>query len=150
MTWLELLRRFWWAIPIIGLAIALLITRATLERRTAERDVAVAFGNLVTEATRAAAGNPRLARGQVPAQIDAMGRGLDTLRAGLERCNASARAAADNDARRQQAAATAVQAARERAQGAEATAARLRASAARGADPGGECEASEAVRETWR
>ncbi|WP_413061943.1 hypothetical protein ACLN6N_06250 [Sphingomonas carotinifaciens] len=32
---LALLRRFWWAIPIIGLAAALLITRETLADRTA-------------------------------------------------------------------------------------------------------------------
>lgn len=31
---LGLLRRFWWAIPILGLVAALLITRGTLERRT--------------------------------------------------------------------------------------------------------------------
>ncbi|WP_374295141.1 hypothetical protein [Sphingomonas sp.] len=35
MTALALLRRFWWAIPIIGLAAALLITRETLADRTA-------------------------------------------------------------------------------------------------------------------
>ncbi|WP_112383579.1 hypothetical protein [Sphingomonas carotinifaciens] len=32
---LALLRRFWWAIPIIGLAAALLVTRETLADRTA-------------------------------------------------------------------------------------------------------------------
>ena len=32
---LALLRRYWWAIPIIGLAVALLITRETLADRTA-------------------------------------------------------------------------------------------------------------------
>ncbi len=31
---LGLLGRFWWAIPILGLAVALFITRGTLERRT--------------------------------------------------------------------------------------------------------------------
>lgn len=31
---LGLLKRFWWAIPILGLVIALFITRGTLERRT--------------------------------------------------------------------------------------------------------------------
>lgn len=35
VTALALLRRFWWAIPIIGLAAALLITRETLADRTA-------------------------------------------------------------------------------------------------------------------
>lgn len=32
---LALLRRYWWAVPIIGLAVALLITRETLADRTA-------------------------------------------------------------------------------------------------------------------
>lgn len=35
MTVLTLLRRFWWAIAIIGLALALLVTRETLADRTA-------------------------------------------------------------------------------------------------------------------
>ncbi len=33
---LGLLRRFWWTIPILGLALALFITRSTLERRTGQ------------------------------------------------------------------------------------------------------------------
>lgn len=32
----SLLRRFWWAIPTLGLAIALFLTRGALERRTAQ------------------------------------------------------------------------------------------------------------------
>lgn len=39
---LALLKRFWWAIPIFVLAIALLITRGTLAEVKAERDVASA------------------------------------------------------------------------------------------------------------
>ncbi|WP_298090464.1 hypothetical protein [uncultured Sphingomonas sp.] len=35
VTALALLRRFWWAIPIIGLTLALLVTRETLADRTA-------------------------------------------------------------------------------------------------------------------
>ena len=35
MTALVLLRRFWWALPMLGLAAALLATRATLADRTA-------------------------------------------------------------------------------------------------------------------
>jgi hypothetical protein len=38
MTWaagFALLRRFWWAVPMVGLAVALFVTRATLADRTA-------------------------------------------------------------------------------------------------------------------
>ena len=36
------LLRHWWVMPLVGLAIALHLTRGTLEKRTAQRDAAIA------------------------------------------------------------------------------------------------------------
>ncbi|MEA3042957.1 MAG: hypothetical protein QOH47_795 [Sphingomonadales bacterium] len=147
---LKLLRRFWYVIPLIGLTIALMITRSTLERRTEERDNLQAFKTLVVTTTREAADNPRLAAEHVPAQIAALGRSVVALRDGLNRCNASARAAAENDARRQIAAQEALRAAQARAQATQGLVGRLRSSAAAERPAGAACEPSETVREIWR
>jgi hypothetical protein len=147
---LSLLRRFWYAVPILGLAIALMITRGTLSRRTEERDGLKAFQTLVVDTTRTAAANPRLAVAQVPAQIAALGRSVTALQAGLNSCNASAHAAADNDARRQIVAQEALQAAQARDAASQGLVARLRTSAGEAQPAGAGCEPSETVREIWR
>jgi hypothetical protein len=149
-TALKLLRRFWYVIPLIGLAIALMVTRSTLERRTEQRDNLLAFKTLVVTTTREAAANPRLAADHVPAQIAALGRSVGRLRDGLNRCNASARAAAENDTRRQIAAQEALRAALARDAARAGVIARLRDSAASARPEGAACEPSETVREIWR
>lgn len=147
---LALLRRFWFVIPIAGMAIALMITRSTLADRTEKLEQARAFGGLVVATTRDAAGTPRLAAADVPAQIAALGRSVHTLQAGLDRCNGSARAAAENDIRQQNVAQEALSAAEARDTARLGLIARLRASAAATRPAGGECEPSETVREIWR
>jgi hypothetical protein len=147
---LSLLARFWYAIPILLLVVALGVTRARLADVRDERDLARAFSELVIDATRDAAGNPELARESVPAQIAALGRSVKALGDGLERCNATSRAHAENDARRSSEAEAALAAARRRAAAGDATIARLRASAGQPRSPESECEPSQTVEEIWR
>ena len=82
-TVLTLLRRFWPALPMLALAIALLATRHTLADVKAQRDAAVAFGGQVTAATRVATANPRLTPEQVPAAIDLLARQRDAYQRDL-------------------------------------------------------------------
>lgn len=147
---LGLLRRFWYVLPILGLLIALTVTRATLSHRTDQLATATAYNELVITTTREAAGSPRLSPRDVPAQIAALGRSVAALQDGLNLCNASAHAAADNDAHQQAVAADVLRAAQTLAQASQGVSARLRASAAAPRPAGAACEPSEALRETWR
>lgn len=134
---------------VIGLVIALLITRSTLAGRTAELEAANAYKASVLTATRDAANNPRLIERDVPAQIVILGDDITVLTAGLLRCNATSRAAADNDARRQREADERIRAAEAHAAAGQALIDRLRASAATARPGAAACVPSATVREIW-
>lgn len=158
---LALLKRFWWAIPIVGLVMALGITRHTLASRTADRDriaaelkSETAFGNTVWKATIAASSNKDLARAQTAAQINLLAAGIVTLRGNLEKCDSSARAAAAADQLRQRALEQQIQQMGGDLKDTRAIADRLRSSAAatiaKGPAPTGTCEPSDTLKEVWR
>jgi hypothetical protein len=140
---LALLRRFWPAIPILLLALALFATRSTLAGVRAWQETTVA-------ATREAAANPKLKVRDVPAQIAALGRSVGALDAGLARCNASARAAAETDRQAQIRAQEALRQAQARDAGRQVVIDRLRSSAAQARAPAAACEPSETVKEIWK
>ena len=140
---LSLLKRFWYVIPIILLGLALKMTRAELADVRAWQAEAVA-------ATRLAANNPKLKVSRVPAQIAELGRGVDRLQAGLKRCNDSARAAADEDARRQAAAAAELRRVEQRSAARDTLIDRLKASAAAPRTPAAACAPSETLKEIWK
>ena len=148
MSW-ELIRRFWYLPLLAVLAIGLMSTRSRLADVKDDLAKAKAFGTLVVDTTREAAGNPKLPSEQVPAQIAAMGRSVGALRIGLDRCNAAALAAAEADAAAQRLAAERLRQAETRDAGRQALIDRLRASAAK-PRPAGQCEASDTVKEIWR
>lgn len=147
---LLLLRRFWFAVPILGLAMALWATRATLDASKRESAARGAYIEEVVKTTRAAAGSPELAQRDVPAQIAALGSGVRALSAGLETCNASARAAAERDQALRRRAGEELAAVEARTAGQEAQIERLKASAARPRTGGDACEPSDEVRRAWR
>ncbi len=134
---------------VIGLVIALLITRSTLAGRTAELEAANAYKATVLTATREASNNPRLIERDVPAQIREMGGSIRTLGSGLERCNATSRAAAENDAKRQREFEDRLRAVQGQAAAGQALIDRLRASAATARPGAAACVPSATVREIW-
>lgn len=118
-----LARRFWWVLPILGLAAALLFTRATLAGVKRDRDAAV-MKLAVTAAS------------------------LDRLSAELERVTAEQRALSAADRRRIAASRDTLNIADAAARARQAMIARLTASAAKGSAP--DCRASDTVREVWK
>jgi cell division protein FtsB len=143
--------RFWWAFPILLLAVGLMSTRSRLEDVKVDRDNHRAFGELVAEATRDAAGNPKLRKDRVPAQIAALGRGVETLKTNLQTANRSARDAAGRDAAAQAHAAEQLADVERRAASGQATIDRLRASAAAPRSPArAGCEPSQTLKDLWK
>lgn len=140
---LKLLGRFWYIIPILILSIALHATRSTLADVRAWQGEAVA-------ATRLAANNPKLKVSRVPAQIAELGRGVDRLKAGLQRCNDTARAAADEDKRRQAIAEAELRRVEQRTVARENLIDRLKASAAAPKSPAAACAPSETLKGIWK
>lgn len=134
---------------VIGLVIALFITRSTLAGRTAELEAANTYKATVLTATREASNNPRLIERDVPAQITLMGGSIRTLGAGLERCNATSRAAADNDAKRQREFEARLAAAQGQTSARQAVIDRLRASAATARPGAAACVPSDIVQRIW-
>jgi hypothetical protein len=132
-------------------ALALIGLLLTINGWRVERNRLRAWQTEVVSATRTAADNPKLGKKDVAAQIKLLGQAITDLKAGIAKQNAAIDAMGKESARQQADAAKAAQDARERARGAEATAERLRASAhSTQRLPGGVCEPSKAVQETWR
>ncbi|HEX8583063.1 MAG TPA: hypothetical protein VF680_01470 [Allosphingosinicella sp.] len=144
---LGLLRRFWYLVPIVLLGIALKVV-------VAERDGLQAFQTLAVSATRDAAGEPRLAVKQVPAQIAELGRAVAKLKAGLEICTRTAKAAAANDRLRADAAAAQLAALKQGDAARADLIGRLRASAGRPRPPAPpgcpRTETSPTLKGIWR
>jgi hypothetical protein len=141
-------------VKLIGLAIAaaailsFVLLAFHWKHQAADRKEQLAT---ICAATRTVAANPKLACKAVPQQITLLGQAITDLKAGIAKQNAAIDAMGKESARQQADAAKAAQDARERARGAEATAERLRASAhSTQRLPGGVCEPSKAVQETWR
>lgn len=143
-------------LPFLPLLLALGLSLCSLHR--ADRDLRKTrvelarertWGNSVLDATRAAAGNPKLARDDTPKQIEALGGSLIKVRDGLKVCGDSARAAAKNDADRQAALAQQLAALTAQDRARQSVIDRLRASAAQPA-PAGACEASDTLKGLWK
>ena len=156
-----LFKRFWWGLPILGLVLALGVTRHTLAVRTVDRDRVAgelkserAFGDQIWKATIAASGNKSLARSQTAAQVDQLAVGIGTLRNNLEKCDSSARAAAAADLQRQHVLEQQIQQLGGDLKATRAIADRLRSSAAstiaKGPPAPGICEPSDTLKEIWR
>lgn len=131
------------ALALIALVVTILGWRS--ERNALRLQVAAAC-----TATRDAAANPKLDCKDMPQQIRLLGQSIADLKAGIARQNAAVNALSDASAKAQQDAEKAVSAAKERVKAAQATADRLARSAgdpARGKRP---CEASDALKESWR
>ena len=118
-----LVRRLWWTIPLVGLAAALLTTRATLARVKVQRDAA-AMKLVVTTAS------------------------LDRLSAEMNRVMAEQRALADGDRARMNASRDTLDIAEVSARARRGVIDRLNRSAAAPAPP--DCRPSAAVREVWK
>ncbi len=121
MAWI-LVRRWWWALPVLGLAAALLLTRATLVKVKLQRDAAVL-------------------------KLDVTAASLDRLSAEMNAVLAAERTLAAGDARRIDASRAAIDIAALAARARQGAIDRLNRSATEAA-PG--CQASAAVREVWK
>lgn len=105
---------------------------------------------IICQATRDAAGRPRLACGQVPLQVKLLGKAVGDLKGAIGRQNAAVAALGVKTRTQQAEAALAVKGAQKRADKALGTAKRLEASSARPPKPGEPCEPSDALKETWK
>lgn len=146
---LALLKKCWWATPL--LLIALLVMRWQLNDARSHLAREVAYGNAVYEATKTASANPGLARRDTADQIKLLGDGLAKLRTGLQTCTSSAKAAEANDKLRQAELDRQLAAIAAAGDAQRATVDRLVRSAAavpRGA--AGTCEPSPTLKEIWR
>lgn len=121
---LALLKRFWPAIPIILLTIALLATRGTLADTKRERDLATI-------------------------KLSVSNASIDRLQTALRRVTVQQMDLAADDAARVQASRQAAQLAEAAAKVRQAAIDRLMASAGTIA-PGKECEPSDTVQELWK
>lgn len=105
---------------------------------------------VICQATRSAANNPKMKCSEVPAQIGFMHDSIKALHAGIEKQNAAVDALGAKSKADHAAAVQASQAAQARARGAEAVAERLRASAEVPRKSEGPCEASKEAQNAWR
>jgi hypothetical protein len=134
---------------LIGLVVALFITRSTLAGRTSDLAAERVFKASVVAATRTAAGSPTLDERNVPAQITALGNSVRSLDASLALCNSTALAAANNDAARQRDFEARFRALQTQTLQGQALIDRLRASAAATRPGAAVCVPSDTVREIW-
>lgn len=130
-------------LALIGLLLTINGWRVSSAERKAKLEV-------ICQATRSAANNPKLACGQVAVQIKELGDSVANLKAGIEKQNAAVDALGAKSKADQAAAAEASKLAVKRAQGAEATAERLRASAGVPRKSEGPCDASKEAQNAWR
>jgi hypothetical protein len=139
-----------WAWVALAIGIAFMVT---VHSRNHWKALAASRGDklvLVCQATRDAAGRPRLACGQVPLQIKLLGKAVGDLKGAIGRQNAAVAALGAQTRQQQAQAAQATKVAQKRADKALATSQRLAASAARPPGPSAPCEPSEAVRKAWK
>lgn len=140
-------QRLWWSTPFIAAVAA--ISFVMLQRTRNElADMRTWQGQVLTEA-QDAANNPKLIARDVPAQIRELGRGVTALRDGLNRAQASALAAARNDADRRAALKQALDTLTGQERARQSVIDRLAASAARPA-PAGACDVSPTLKELWK
>lgn len=104
----------------------------------------------ICQATRDAAGKPKLDCGQAALQIKYLGQAVGTLRAGIARQNAAVASLGAETARQQADAAQARKAAEKRASKAESASERLLASARSSERQTKPCEPSKALEGAWR
>lgn len=124
MTAIFLLRRFWWAVPLLGLSLALLVTRATLARVKYQRDAAAM-------------------------KLDVTAASLDRVSAEMKRVMGEAQELAAGDRARIDASRDALRAAQAAEKARQTNIDRLTRSAAdRSSAP--DCQASVAVSEVWK
>jgi len=146
---LALLKKCWWATPL--LLIALLVLRWQLNDARSHLAKEIAFGNAVYEATKAAVPNLRLARRDTAAQITLLGNAVTKLRTGLQTCTSTAKAAEANDKARQAEFEQQLAAIGSAGDAQRATVDRLLRSAANAPrPPAGACEPSPTLKEIWR
>jgi hypothetical protein len=104
---------------------------------------------VICKTTREASGHPKLACGDVPAQIQFLGEAVTALGNAIRTQNAAVANLGAESERQKAAAAKASQIAQERARGAEAVADRLIASSRSTGPQSAPCKASKAVEEAW-
>lgn len=143
-------------LPFVPLLLALGLSLCSLHRadndlRRTRVELAKeqTWGVSVLDAARTAAGNPKLAHDDAPAQISALGTSLGKVRDGLKVCGDSASAAAKNDADRKAALAQQLAAVAAQNRERQSVIDRLQASAAQPA-PAGACEASDTLKGLWK
>ncbi|HET7596705.1 MAG TPA: hypothetical protein VFK15_07215 [Burkholderiales bacterium] len=104
----------------------------------------------ICQATRAASGHPKLACGEVPAQIAFMGEAMSTLDKALKQQNAAVAAMGTETKRQQQESAAATKAAAKRAESAVSVSAKLAASSKVRERTEKPCEPSAELRRAWQ
>ena len=141
------LQRLWWSTPFIA-ALAGVSFVMLQHARHELAELRAWQGQVLTEA-QDAANNPKLIARDVPAQIRELGRGVTALRDGLNRAQASALAAAKNDADRRAALQQALDTLTGQERARQSVIDRLAASAAHPA-PVGACDVSPTLKELWK
>ena len=131
------------ALILIGLVLGLKHYKSLADSRGGKLEV-------ICKATRDASGHPKLACGDVPAQIEFMGEAVTALSNSLKVQNAAVATLGAETTRQQAASQQASKSAEKRAQGAEATSARLAASSRSGEVQAKPCSPSKVLSEAWK